>query len=670
MVVERGDFLPREDENWSPSQVFQSGRYRNAEPWIDETTGRSFAPGVHYYVGGNTKVYGACLPRFRQEDFGRLEHEDGVSPEWPFCYADIEPYYGQAERLYPVHGSGTDDPTEPSRSSAYPFPALPHEPDVQTFAAALRRQGLHPFEMPSGVDRRDGGRCIRCRTCDGFPCKLDAKSDADVFGMRPALQDGNVRLLTRALCERLETSPDGRRIAEAVVTRGGQRLRLRADRFVVSCGAANSAALLLRSGSDRHPQGVANSSGLLGRNYMVHNSTFFMGVDPRRRNTVAFQKTLGLNDWYLRGPDTPYPLGNVQMLGKLQGPMLKAARRWLPMPLADYITRHSIDVYLTTEDLPDPANRITVGQDGRSASPGRPTTSSPIAPGAGDDARGPACRLPADPDPAHGHRDELAPVRHGRDGSRPAAQRPERRVPCPRRRQPLGRRQRLFPVVGSGQPRADDRSQRAPGGGHERDSRMTVDVHELERRLRAARLVPVVRVSDETNAQEIVERLLDAGLDIVEITTTVPGWERVVRALCDQPGDVIVGVGTITTGDQARAAVDAGAHFCVSPRLVPEARRVLDDESVPFIEGGLTPTEVLDAASRGIAKLFPAHVGGVGYLKSLLAIAPDARIMPTGGIALTEVAAWLSAGAVAVGIGSDLTAAGDIAERVAEALKS
>jgi 2-dehydro-3-deoxyphosphogluconate aldolase/(4S)-4-hydroxy-2-oxoglutarate aldolase len=199
---------------------------------------------------------------------------------------------------------------------------------------------------------------------------------------------------------------------------------------------------------------------------------------------------------------------------------------------------------------------------------------------------------------------------------------------------------------------------------------MTVDVNELERRLRAARLVPVVRVSDETEARQIVGRLLDAGLDTVEITTTIPGWDRVVGTLRNESDDLLVGVGTVTTADQARAAAQAGTHFCVSPRLVPEARAVLAEHGVPFIEGGLTPTEVADAASRGIAKLFPAHLGGVGYLKSLLAIAPDARIMPTGGIALTEVGAWLAAGAVAVGVGSDLTAPGDIAERVTEALTS
>jgi choline dehydrogenase-like flavoprotein len=98
---------------------------------------------------------------------------------------------------------------------------------------------------------------------------------------------------------------------------------------------------------------------------MVHNSTFFLGVDPRRRNTVTYQKTLGLNDWYLTGPDSPYPLGNLQMLGKIQGSMVKAARPWVPMAVLNYMTNRSIDIYLTTEDLPDPDNRVDVGANGR-----------------------------------------------------------------------------------------------------------------------------------------------------------------------------------------------------------------------------------------------------------------------------------------------------------------
>ncbi|HEX4252648.1 MAG TPA: GMC family oxidoreductase, partial [Pseudonocardia sp.] len=358
LVVERGDFLPREIQNWSPEDVFAGGRYRNAESWLN-AAGGTFSPGVHYYVGGNTKVYGAMLPRFRAEDFGVVDHPDGRSKAWPVSYAELEPYYAEAERLYRVHGA-PGDPTDPWRSTDYPFPALAHDQPIADLAGALSAQGLRPFVMPAAVDYQPDGRCVLCRTCDGFPCLVDAKGDADVFALRPALASRSVGLLTRTFVERLVTSPDGGTVTEAHGRRDGRPVRIVADRFVVACGAANTAALLLRSADDQHPLGLANSSDQVGRNYMVHNSTFFVAVDPRRRNTTRFQKTLALNDWYLASPSTPFPLGNVQMLGKLQAPMLAGARRGVPTGVLRYMTDHSVDLYLTSEDLPDPANRITV----------------------------------------------------------------------------------------------------------------------------------------------------------------------------------------------------------------------------------------------------------------------------------------------------------------------
>jgi choline dehydrogenase-like flavoprotein len=365
LLVERGGFLPREDANWSPTAVFEEQRYKADELWYDASNGEPFHPGVHYWVGGNTKVYGACLPRFREEDFGELQHPDGISPAWPISYADIEPHYAQAEQLYGVHGNANGDPNGPWRSSDYPYPALDHEPTTAALADSLQGQGLHPFLMPMGVDFRDGGSCIRCRTCDGFPCRLGAKNDAEVRAVRPALATGQVRLLTGALVASLSASKDGRSVRNAVLVKDGREVELNADRFVLACGAANSSVVLLRSGASSHPHGLANSSGLVGTNYMVHASTFLMAVDPRRQNSVFFQKTLGLNDWYLPGPDTPYPLGNVQMLGKLQGSIIKPARPHVPLPVLDYMTRHSIDLYLTTEDVPKPENRVTLDREGR-----------------------------------------------------------------------------------------------------------------------------------------------------------------------------------------------------------------------------------------------------------------------------------------------------------------
>ena len=363
LLVERGTFLPREQANWSPEQVFLRSRYKNAESWRDGHTGQAFKPGVHYYVGGNTKVYGASLPRFREQDFGEIRHQGGLSPAWPFGYAEIEEFYCQAEQMLDVHGPGTGDPTEPWRSAPPPQPPLAHEASVQALADSMQVQGLHPFLTPAGVDYGPGGSCIRCRTCDGFPCPLGAKNDAETRGVVPALKAGNVSLVTEARIRRLVTDSSGRRIVRAIGDTLSGEIAISAEHFIVAAGAANSTALLLASANAAHPGGLANSSGLLGRNYMVHNSTFLVGFDLRRRNRVQFQKTLGLNDWYLAGPGG-YPLGNIQMLGKLQGAMIKPARPLVPMQLLNAAADHSIDLYLTTEDLPDPANRVTVNDRG------------------------------------------------------------------------------------------------------------------------------------------------------------------------------------------------------------------------------------------------------------------------------------------------------------------
>jgi choline dehydrogenase-like flavoprotein len=363
LIVERGQFLPREPENSQPDHVFIKKRYVTSKPWYDAKTGQPFQPGVYYWVGGNTKMYGACLPRFRRSDFEEVIHHDGVSPAWPFSYDDLEPFYAKAEELFEVHGAVGEDPTEPEHSTPYPYQPLSHEPAVERFAVRLRQQGLHPFHMangmhlPSMIERRADA------TSDGSPSPTGAKSDAENRAVRPALESPTVRLLLGAYVRRLHTSSDGHTVTAAEAQVDERVVRIEAKTFVVAGGSVNSAALLLRSVSDQHPKGLGNSSGLLGRNYMVHNSTFFMAVNPTRRNDTAWQKTLGLNDWYEAGADTPYPLGNLQMLGKLRAPMIKAARSWAPMWTLKMITDRSIDIYLTTEDLPRLDNRVTVDGD-------------------------------------------------------------------------------------------------------------------------------------------------------------------------------------------------------------------------------------------------------------------------------------------------------------------
>jgi len=364
LLIERGDFLPQEAQNWQVAAVFGENRYKPAETWIDASDGGRFKPGVHYFVGGNTKVYGAALPRFRREDFEALEHEGGSSPAWTLRYEDLEPYYNLAEDLFFVHGRAGDDPTEPPRTRSYPFPEVPHEPTIAALIEKLRAQGLHPYCLPMAVDLREGGRCIRCMTCDGFPCKVHAKGDAEICCLRPALASSNIELWTNTQARRILTDRAGKVATAVEVERAGQSITVSGDKIIVSCGAVNSAILLLRSASSAHPDGLANSSGLLGRNYMMHNNTALTAVNPLKTNPTVFQKTTAINDYYFGDEDFPWPMGNIQALGKLQAGMLSAAKPYLPKPLLAAMARRSIDCWVMSEDLPDPENRVMLGSDG------------------------------------------------------------------------------------------------------------------------------------------------------------------------------------------------------------------------------------------------------------------------------------------------------------------
>jgi choline dehydrogenase-like flavoprotein len=370
LVVERGEVLPREPENWSPEAVFIDRRYKPAEMWVDDD-GAEFPPGVHYVVGGNTKVYGASLPRLRVEDFDATAYPSGVSPGWPFAYADIEPYYTQAESLYRVHGTTGEDPSEPWRSRPFPYAPLEHEPYIIETILRLEEQGLHPSSTSMGIDVRPGGACIRCQTCDGFPCRLGAKSDAETCALGPALAGGSVRLLTGIRILRVEVGPDGR-VARLVGERDGEPLEIHGDSFVLSAGGANSAALLLASRTDAFPTGLANSSGLVGRNYMVHNNTHIAAIDPLRRNDVVFQKTMAINDFY-RDLGDGFPGGSIQLIGKVQGSMMKTHATRAPLPLLNRAAEHSLEWLVMSEDLPSAHNRVTVDGRGRIQVSWRPT---------------------------------------------------------------------------------------------------------------------------------------------------------------------------------------------------------------------------------------------------------------------------------------------------------
>jgi choline dehydrogenase-like flavoprotein len=371
LLLDRGDFLPRELPNWDPRQVFVDGRYISKDTWFDEG-GKPFQPQVHYFIGGATKLYGAALYRLRPADFAELQHADGISPAWPLSYDEFEPWYTRAEQLYQVHGNGGEDPTEGHRSAPYPWPAVSHEPRIQHIADDLAKGGYHPFHAPCGIllDEADRPRsaCIRCTWCDGYPCLVHAKSDADIIAVRPALGRDNVTLLTGAEVTRLETDSGGRTVTGVAVTRNGNREVYTGDIVAVCAGAANSAKILLNSASDAHPNGLANGSDQVGRNYMFHNCLAVVALSKEKNDTV-FQKTLGINDFYFPTKDYEYPAGNIQMIGKSNAEAMRGEKpkltKFAPEWSLSDVAEHAVDFWLTTEDLPLAGNRVTVDGDGQ-----------------------------------------------------------------------------------------------------------------------------------------------------------------------------------------------------------------------------------------------------------------------------------------------------------------
>jgi len=383
LLLERGDWLPREPQNWLAEDIFVENRYVSPETWYDGT-GKPFQPQIHYFVGGATKLYGAALYRLRAEDFGELRHHDGISPAWPISYDELEPYYTQAEQLYQVHGARGEDPTEPAASAPYPFPALSHEPRIQQLSDELAAAGYQPFHAPCGVMIDEANmaysRCVRCQNCDGFPCLVHAKSDAEIIAVRPALEHPNVSLLRNAEAIRLSTNPAGTAVTGVVARIDGEEQVFEAGIVALACGAANTAKLLLMSASDKHPAGLANGSDQVGRNYMFHASQAVLALS-REENPTVYQKTLGLNDFYFGGDGLEYPLGNIQMVGKSQAPMFRGEKptetKLAPHWTLERIARHAIDFWLSTEDLPRPDNRVTVDGEGRLTLTYTPTNDVP-----------------------------------------------------------------------------------------------------------------------------------------------------------------------------------------------------------------------------------------------------------------------------------------------------
>ena len=367
LILERGGFIPKEKENWDPHEVVTLGRYRPKEVWYDKDD-KAFTPFIHYNVGGNSKMYGAALFRFRESDFEEVKHYGGISPEWPLKYIDYENYYEQAEKLYSVHGKRGVDPTEPFAVAEYPLPPLEYEPFIKDLESKMMLLGLRPFPLPMGIklpqDYTSSESPVVLENFDGFPDPTDSKADGQISCLRPSLKNKNVTLMTHAYVEKLLTDPSGERVVAALVIINGEKIRMRAETFIVACGAVNSAALFLRSANEMHPNGLANSSDLIGRNLMVHHNGCLVAF-TKKKNDSVFQKSLGLADFYHNGGDSDLPLGEIQLMGRNDpDTILWLAEKIYPGKTYKELKEITIDFWLTAEDLPNENNRVTLREDG------------------------------------------------------------------------------------------------------------------------------------------------------------------------------------------------------------------------------------------------------------------------------------------------------------------
>ena len=375
LILERGEHLPRENENWDPKAVFIQHRYRTQERWYDKA-GHPFTPTTHYWVGGNTTFYGAALMRLRNRDFEETQHAGGTSPAWPISLTDLAPYYDEAEKLWEVHGARGEDPTENGDEPPYHCAAVHHDPGIAALKAHWENQGWRPFSLPLGVKLDQAhpvtSTCIKCKTCGGYPCLLRAKSDARTCAIEPILDLPNVTLLTGRKVLRLETDGAGKSVTEIVCHTEGGEERWSGDIVVLAAGAANSAVILLASANDAHPTGLANGSDQVGRNYMFHTLTAMVSLTAEHQ-AIAFPKTLACNDFYWNDPrgGFDFPMGHIQMLEYMSGQTLEGeVSDWLPPALmpdvfSNALASRMLSMLVISEDLPSPDNRVKLSPDGR-----------------------------------------------------------------------------------------------------------------------------------------------------------------------------------------------------------------------------------------------------------------------------------------------------------------
>jgi len=348
LVLEQGDFLEKESSQLVDVEVFKKEDFHGSEQWY-ESEGEPFHPQTSYSVGGNTKIYSGVLQRMREKDFDKVQHQDGISPEWEVKYQDFEPYYTEAEKLYQVHGKTGDDLTEPFRSDDFPYTVVDSEPQVEDICTRISKQGLHPAYLPIGIGN-------------------EGRTDAEDTGISPTIKAyDNVTLKTKAKVLCLHTNPSGKEVKAVEAKIGEQSYLFKADIIVLSCGAINSAAILLRSANEKHPKGLGNSSDLLGCNLMKQLMTTLVQI-TNNPNSGLFQRTRYINDFYWGDENFPYPMGHIQNSGGIlqdvifaeSPPLLSIIAKRMPGFGLKQLAKRSIGWWLQTEDLPVPKNRIRV----------------------------------------------------------------------------------------------------------------------------------------------------------------------------------------------------------------------------------------------------------------------------------------------------------------------
>lgn len=368
LILERGDFLPKEAQNWDAMAVAE-GRYRTSELWKDKED-KDFAPYQHYWVGGQTKMYGGALLRFYESDFQKVQHFDGISPEWELKYQDFEPYYTEAEYLYHAHGQRGVNPNEPKASKPYPFSPLEYEPRMKEVSGFIKQMGYNPTPIPLAIrlpqDSNKIADKVNLEFYDGYPDPTNSKTDSHNIGIHKALEYENVTLLTNQKAIKIETDASGKKVTKVIVEHENEQVEYTADIIVLSCGAINSAALLLKSANEKHPLGLANSSGMVGRNLMLHNNGVVLSYSAKE-NPSTFQKSFMLVDFYNASDKNEFPLGAIQLMGKADPLLLADAvgdtyiKEGKPL---EHYAKHIIDYFITAEDLPSAENRVLLTPEG------------------------------------------------------------------------------------------------------------------------------------------------------------------------------------------------------------------------------------------------------------------------------------------------------------------